>query len=142
MDKSIKKITKKLDILNEKYKIEENKIIIKTDTPLYMYVTFQDDNYEIEGKLMKWNFLTGFLKMSLEKSYKYLTGLITSFIFLIILFSIIYLWKGMTIDLNTAVFGLSILFLIVGWTILTFLYLSTIYTSKKAKIIDWLLEKA
>ncbi len=50
----------------------------------------------------------------------------------------LYTWKEITIDLNSAVFGLGIFVLILSWTFLTFLHLEMLYTTKKRQIMDWL----
>jgi len=138
MNTASKKIIQKLDSFNEIYTIEKNTIVIKTDSPLYTYVTFTENKYLIEGRLMKWNFLTGFLKMTIESSYKYLTTIISSSIILSISLYLFPVWDKLTIDLKTGFFGLGILIIILSWTVLTFLYLKITYLSKEQKIMSWL----
>lgn len=49
----IEELSKKLTRFNESYEIDKNQIIVKTDSPLYIYIRFEQDGYEIEGKLMQ-----------------------------------------------------------------------------------------
>jgi hypothetical protein len=130
------KLVEKLDLVNEIYRVQENMVVIRTESALDIYVTFKKDSYLIEGRLMRWNFLTGFLKMTLKSSYRYVKVMITLLILIFMLFNI--LGEEIIIGFNTAVFGISILILISCLTILTFVQLEFLYRFQKHKIMNWL----
>ena len=46
-DSKQNKLIEQLNFFNEEYIIENNKIIIKTNKPLYVYVTFDDNSCKI-----------------------------------------------------------------------------------------------
>ena len=54
---------KNLDLFGESYTINNNTVLLNTGTPLRISVTFEEAKYSIEGKLIRWNFSTGMLKM-------------------------------------------------------------------------------
>jgi len=128
----------KLKKFNETYELNGNRFIIKTDTPLYIYVTFKKDSYLIDGKIMKLNFITGLLKMTLKSAYSYATFLTILMILLLLFSEIYFMWKEVLIEFNTAFLFLAIIICVLFWTGITYLRLEILYNTKRNKIIDWL----
>lgn len=137
-DSKQNKLIEQLNFFNEEYIIENNKIIIKTNKPLYVYVTFDDNSCKIEGKFMELNFLTGTLKVNFKSLYTY-TAMLPIFASLLMLFLLsIYYWKDTSIDLNHLAFLTGGFVIIFSWTIISFIRIGLAYHNTKTQIINWL----
>ena len=129
---------KNLDLFGESYTINNNTVLLNTGTPLSISVTFEEAKYSIEGKLIRWNFLTGLLKMSLRSAHIYLTVLIVLLMVLAYVLFVVYKMKDITVGLNDVFFSLSILIMTFSWYGVTFSYYISLYNHKKRQIINWL----
>lgn len=140
MEDKINDLSLKLSAFDEKFIVNNNEITIVTESPLFIYVKFENNKYLISNRLMKWDFLTGFLKISLREAYRYLTSMLVLGILLIVLFYFFISCKDYSIDLNTLLIFLSLLVIIISWTAFSFLKLKISFLQKKKQIIDWINE--
>lgn len=132
------KLIERLELYKEKYTVNGNKVFIDTGTPLGIYILFDNGKQQVRSKFFRWNFLTGFLRMSLYSSLRYLTFLMLLLIGLFCVFHFYTLNKGIIIETQVMIFELGIVLILCIWVSLIFVYFHNEFLHKKQQIIAWL----
>lgn len=126
-----------LELFDKEYTVNDSEVLVKTTTPVGVFVKFQEGHYSIEGRLYRWNFLSRLLKMSLNKAYAYLTFLVVLVLVGSVCLSVFISKNTFFIDTQTLIIELGILLIILIWTSLTFIYYYLVFLDKKRQILLW-----
>jgi hypothetical protein len=132
------KLIEKLELFNEEYQVEGNQIILRVNNAIDLLVIFKGEFFSIEGRVVRLNFLTGLLKMSVNKLYRYLSMIpILSSILILIIF-LFYENKDKELNGNHLSLLLGIYIVLFSWIIITYFKFLFDYKSKKAQLVNWL----
>ena len=127
MNKELDSIKRNLSKYNYKYKEYDNKIEVSVKYSLKITIAFNNnDKIIIRNTLVPWNFLTGIIKMSVNKAILY------NFIFMII-----FALYSVRFNLNDLFININILHAtIIGWILIwNIYYISKIIELKIATMI-------